>query len=131
MPPGVIEPHTEPVVPQVSCHVRAIFEVPVTLAANVTVWNVSIFITFVVMDTVIGVLDPPPPPPQDAIVMAPATTRMLSRQARLIMELSLQSEVEFTRSIFHSVHPLAEQPSGMTAVATYGLTSLLTPARRF
>src|SRR5271168_2702458 len=97
MPPGVIEPHTEPVVPQVSCQVREVFVVPVTLAANCTVWKVSIFITFVVMDTVIGVLEPPPPPPQDTIVMAPATTRMLSRQARLIMESSLQSDVEFTR----------------------------------
>jgi len=107
-----------------------VFDVPVTLEVNCTVWKVSIFETSVVMFTVIGVLDPPPPP-QDAIVMAPATTRMLSRQARLIMELSLQSEVEFTRITFHSVHPLAEQQSRMTAFATYGFTCLLTRPSRF
>jgi len=56
---------------------------------------------------------------------------MLSRQARLIMELSLQSEVEFTRITFHSVHPLAEQQSRMTAFATYGFTCLLTRPSRF
>lgn len=36
-PRGVIEPQTEPAAPQVSCHVTAVFEVPVTVAANGTV----------------------------------------------------------------------------------------------
>jgi hypothetical protein len=75
------------------------------------------FMTFVVMDTVTvaggGVL--PLPPPQDTIVMAAATTTILSRQARLIMELSLQSEVEFTRGSYHSVLLSAKQLSGVTA----------------
>jgi hypothetical protein len=125
MPPGVIEPQTEPVAPQVSCQVTAVLLVPVTAAANCTVWNVSMFITFVVMDTVIvgggGVL---PPPPQDTIVMAPATTRVLSRQARLIMELSLQSDVH--RCGIHPSYPPFNACIGRTAIRRnrYGNLSL-------
>ena len=40
-----MEPHTEPVVPQANCHVTALLLVPVTLAANCTVWKVSILET--------------------------------------------------------------------------------------
>jgi hypothetical protein len=88
MPLADIVPQTETgSVLHVSCQVTAVFEVPVTAAANCTVWKVSMLETSVVIDTVIGAL--PPPPPQDDIVAAAATARMLSRHARFIMESSL------------------------------------------
>ena len=71
-----MEPHTEPVVPQASCQVTALLLVPVTLATDLTVWNVSILETSVVMVTVIGA--EPPPPPQDDIVAAATTARVLN-----------------------------------------------------
>jgi hypothetical protein len=88
------------------------------------------FDTSVVTFTVItGGGLPPFPPPQDTIVMAPATTRMLSRQARVIMELSLQSEVEITRGTYHSVHPSAKEPSGATAPTALCVFPSASPSR--
>jgi hypothetical protein len=46
------------------------------------------------------------------------------------MESSLPSDAEFTRSTHHSLDPSAEQPSSVTALATFGFTCLLTQATR-
>jgi hypothetical protein len=84
------EPQTEPVVPQASCQVTAVLLVPVTLAVNCKVWKVSIFETSVLMDTVIGVLDPPPPP-QAANLRAPATASMPAKRACFFIGLTFRT----------------------------------------
>jgi hypothetical protein len=119
-PVGDIEPQigAPPPAAQPIVQPTPVFDEPVTVAANCTVWKVWIFDTSVVIVTVTaGGWVLPPPPPQDTIVMAPVTTRTLSRHARLIMELPLRSDVEFTGGNRHSVHPSAKKLSGVTAFA--------------
>jgi hypothetical protein len=71
---------------QLSCQVTAVLLVPVTAAANWTVWKVWIFPTSVVMETLTagGVL-PPPPPPQAVNPKTPATANRPAKHARLLM----------------------------------------------
>jgi hypothetical protein len=78
---------------QLSCHVTAVLLEPVTVAANCTVWKVSIFVTSVAMVTLTagGVL-PPPPPPQAVNPKPPATANMAAKHARLLMSFSLRSK---------------------------------------
>jgi hypothetical protein len=78
---------------QLSSQVTAVLLVPVTVAANCTVWKVSIFVTSVVMVTLTagGVL-PPPPPPQAVNPKPPATANMPAKHARLLMSSSLRSK---------------------------------------
>lgn len=92
MPLADIVPQTEAgVALQLSDQVTPVFDEPVTVAANCTVWKVSIFETSVVMFTVTtgGVL--PPPPPQAVNPKAPATANIPARRALLFMGFSLRS----------------------------------------
>jgi len=41
------------------------------------------------------------------------------------------TDVEFTRGTHHSPNASAERPSGVTAMATYGFTCVLTRAASF
>jgi hypothetical protein len=68
---------------QLSSQVTAVLLVPVTVAANCTVWKVSIFATSVVIVTLTagGVL-PPPPPPQAVNPKAPATANRAAKHER-------------------------------------------------
>src|SRR5580693_7738297 len=89
MPLADIEPQTEAgVVLQLSSQVTAVFEVPVTVALNCTVWKVSIFETSVLMETTIGVLEPPPLP-HAVNPKAPATASIPAKHARFFIGLSL------------------------------------------
>jgi hypothetical protein len=91
MPLADIEPQTEAgVVLQLSSQVTAVFEVPVTVALNCTVWKVSIFETSVLMETTIGVLEPPPLP-QAVNPKAPAAASMPAKHAPFFIGLSLRT----------------------------------------
>jgi hypothetical protein len=90
---------------QLSCQVTAVLLVPVTVAANCTVWKVSIFDTSVAMVTLTVGGGLPPPPLQAVNPKAPATANMPAKHARLFIGFSLGSRsgngyLRFSLSVF-------------------------------